>query len=162
MKKGMSAILFDDVTIEDSIEAAAKIGYDGIELRTTKPGHLTPDTTEEKFDGIKRLIGEKGLEVPCIACFTGKYYKKNDAECEEQLQELKRYVEFARQLDCPALRQWAGTKPSADATEADWERAAHWVGWSGLQALMPPPVRLLRLTEKSVNTPLHRFPEDHY
>ena len=41
MKKGMSAILFDDVTIEDSIEAAAKIGYDGIELRTTKPGHLT-------------------------------------------------------------------------------------------------------------------------
>ncbi len=127
MKRGMSAIMFDGSTIEKAVEAAAKTGYDGIELRT-KPGHLAEDTSEERLGEIKSMIAASGLEVPCIACFTGKYLDKSDEECEKQLAELRRYVDFARALDCKVLRHWAGGKASCDASEEDWQRAAHWVG----------------------------------
>ncbi|MGQ9631611.1 MAG: sugar phosphate isomerase/epimerase family protein [bacterium] len=127
MKKGMSGIMFDGERIEDAVEAAEKIGYDGIEIRT-KPNHLPADTTKGRLREIKRMIEDSGLEVPCIACFTGEYLRRGDAECEKQLDELKRYVEFALELKCPTLRHWAGGKPSRFATEEDWQRAALWTG----------------------------------
>ena len=127
MKKGMSCIMFDRCTIEESIEAAGKIGYDGIELRT-KPNHIPADTTNERLAEIRAMIGGSGLEVPCIACFTGNYIGKSETECEKEFNELKRFVEFALELKCPTLRHWAGAKPSSEASDDDWKKAALWAG----------------------------------
>lgn len=127
MKIGMSEIMFDDQSYKESIPAAGKIGYDGIELRP-KPNHLPKDVSPGDLGEIKRMISDAGLEVHCIACFTGNYARKSDAECREQLEELARFIELAKELDCRALRHWAAPISSADATDDDLARAAEWVG----------------------------------
>ncbi len=127
MKIGMSEIMFDDQSYKESIPAAGKIGYDGIELRP-KPNHLPKDVSQADLAEIKRMVFDSGLEVHCIACFTGNYARKSDAECQAQLDELRRFIELANELECKALRHWAAPVSSSDATEDDLARAAEWVG----------------------------------
>ena len=126
MKIGMSERMYDRGTIEESIRDAAKIGYDGIELRPL-PNHLPADTSPSRLAEIKKLLADYGLEVPCIACMPTSYLDKSDEECNKQLDEMKVFIGFAQELGCSVLRHWIGAKPSRDATEADWECAAEWM-----------------------------------
>ena len=126
MKIGMSERMFDKGTIEESIKGAAKIGYDGVELRPL-PNHLPADTNPARLAEIKRMVADHGLEVPCIACMPTSYLDKSDTECEKLLDEMKVFIGFAHELKCTVLRHWIGAKPSRKATDADWETAADWM-----------------------------------
>ena len=122
----MSERMFDKGTIEESIKSAARIGYDGIELRPL-PNHLPADTSPTRLNEIKAMVRDNGLEVPCIACMPKSYLDKSDAECEALIDEMKVFIGFAQVLECKVLRHWIGAKPSRKATEGDWETATTWM-----------------------------------
>ena len=49
-KIGLSGQMFDDRSVWDHLEAAAKYGYDTVELRST---HLNPGTSSDTLNEIK-------------------------------------------------------------------------------------------------------------
>lgn len=126
MKISMSERMFDRLTIEDSISAASKIGYDGIEVRPLA-NHLPVDTTQARLREVKKRVDDAGLEVNCIACMPTTYVRTDDADCRKQLDTMKTFIEFAHELSSPSLRHWAGNVPAREATHADWARASEWV-----------------------------------
>ena len=126
MKINMSGIMFDAKPFSECIESAARIGYDGIELRG-KPQHLGCDMAPGDFAAVKKQIKDAGLAVTGIASFTGDYAKLDAEACQKQLEDFTKYVRMATELDCGTVRHWAGWKPSGEATDEEWERAVEWV-----------------------------------
>lgn len=47
-------------------EAAAKIGFDGIDLAVRKGGHVAPERVKEDLPPLMKTIREHGLEVPML------------------------------------------------------------------------------------------------
>src|SRR3954454_23427591 len=47
-------------------EAAAKIGFDGIDLAVRKGGHVAPERVEEDLPPLVGTIRKQGLEVPML------------------------------------------------------------------------------------------------
>lgn len=126
MKLGMSEIMFDNMTINDSVAAAAKCGYDGIELRP-KPNHLPASLSAEEVREIRKKIDDAGLETHCIAGFNGYYAGLDDDECRKELDELKHFLEFAGVLGCGAIRHWTGRMSSRDMNDDQRARAREWM-----------------------------------
>jgi 3-dehydroshikimate dehydratase len=127
MKISMSGIMFDAKPLEEAIEAAGKIGYQGIELRARKDKHLPPTASKERVKEIRRLVERAGLVVTGIASFTGGYGILADEECGRELADFQRYVDMAQELGCDQVRHWPAWKASRDATAAEWERAVAWL-----------------------------------
>ena len=126
MKISMSGIMFDGAPLEECIEGAARIGYDGIELRG-KPRHLGLEMKPAEFAAVKKRIRDAGLAVTGIASFTGNYALLDKGECKKQYDDFVKYAQMAAELDCGVVRHWAGWKPSAEATDEEWSRAAEWM-----------------------------------
>ena len=83
--------------IEESIEKAARFGYDGIELALKTPDQVDAGRTKE-------LLSERGLECPCVStgqvfaglglCFTAKDPEKR----AEVVRVFKGMIDLASQL----------------------------------------------------------------
>jgi sugar phosphate isomerase/epimerase len=127
MKISMSGIMFDARPLEEAVEAAAKIGYEGIEIRARKDKHLPPTATKEGVKEIQGLCRRHGLAVTGIASFTGGYGILSDEECARELADFQRYVDRAQDLACDQVRHWAAWKASREATAAEWDRAVAWL-----------------------------------
>lgn len=127
MKISMSGIMFDAKPLEEAVNAAAKIGYQGIELRARHDKHLPPTASKERVKEIKRLVDGAGLAVTGIASFTGGYGILSDEDCGKQLADFQRYVDMARELECDQVRHWPAWKASREATAAEWDRAVSWL-----------------------------------
>jgi 3-dehydroshikimate dehydratase len=126
MKIAMSGIMFDKRPLPEAIEAAARIGYDCIELRGTA-AHLPPDATAAQVASIKRQVADAGIAVSSIASFTGYYGSIDDQACAEELEKFKRYVGIAAELGAGNVRHWIGKGASAQADAAQWQKAIHWL-----------------------------------
>lgn len=118
--------LFDDRNLDDAIETAARIGYDGVEIMARDP-HLPADTSRERTEEIGALLDQHGLEIPCLATYTGGYTRKSETECQAELDAFERFLELSELLDVNLLRHGAGRPAVRKATDADFERAADWL-----------------------------------
>ena len=118
--------VLNDRPLDEAIEVTAQIGYDGIELMGREP-HLSGDTSIERVEELAAKITDLGLDVPCLATYTGFYIGKTDEECEAQLDELERFCKFADVLGCDLVRHSPGGPPARDATKDDYAEAATWM-----------------------------------
>lgn len=123
-----------DRVLEDAVRIASKIGYQGMELfALTKEKnrgieHLHADTPLGRVKKLKKLCDDLGLTVVTLCTYVGQtsaaqgFAELGDGDCEKQLEDYKRYVEMANELDCKYIRLWPGGHPSAQ--EDRWLRAA--------------------------------------
>ncbi|MFC4986486.1 sugar phosphate isomerase/epimerase family protein [Saliphagus infecundisoli] len=117
---------FDDRSLEDAIATAAEIGYDGVEIMAREP-HFPADVSLERVEGLRELLDDHDMGLPCLATYTGGYARKDDAECDAELETFEAFLERAEILDVNLLRHGAGRPSIREATEEDLERAATWL-----------------------------------
>lgn len=126
MKPALFTKIFDGRSLDEAIETAAEIGYDGIEIMARDP-HLPPDTTLERAAEIRALVDENDLQIPCLATYTGGYSRSTDEERTDELETFERYLQLSETLEVDLLRHGAGRPPLRDATDEDFEIAAEWL-----------------------------------
>jgi sugar phosphate isomerase/epimerase len=98
------------LTLQETLDAAKRFGYDGFEPRLDS-GHAHGVETGAAAAFLKEaraMAGERGLEFACIAtsCRLADPSTKN-----EQIGAGKRAVDLARALDCRAIRVFGGKLP---------------------------------------------------
>lgn len=126
MQTALFTKTFDDRSLEDAIETAVEIGYDGVEIMAREP-HFPSDIDTEHVEGIRELLDDYGMGMPCLATYTGGYARKTDAECEAELETLEAFLERAEVLDVDLLRHGAGRPSIREADQDDIERAVTWL-----------------------------------
>ena len=127
-KIGLSGQMFDDRSVWEHLDAAAKYGYQAVELRST---HINPNVSEDVLMEVKAFLEEKGIAVNGLSCFTGNYALLDDAGCEAAFEVFKKYVGLAVKLSAKSVRVWPGWVESANADEAIFAKAAKWMRKSG-------------------------------
>ncbi|WP_321113075.1 sugar phosphate isomerase/epimerase family protein [Halorussus salinisoli] len=113
-------------SLEEALEYAAEIGYDGVEPMGREP-HLSTDTSMERVKELAEQTDDLGLDVPCLGSYTGHYIEKDENECERELEKLQTFLEFADVLNCDLVRHGPGGPPVRDATEEDFAKATIWL-----------------------------------
>jgi len=112
---------FKEQTLEEAAAFAHRIGLDGIEIWL---GHVE-DTRERdgSSDRLRDLLNHFGLAVPMIST-----YANFSKSAQESIQETQRALEFAAEIECPAVRIFAGHLPFGQVTPEEWERTASAIG----------------------------------
>jgi sugar phosphate isomerase/epimerase len=115
-----------EYSLEEVIEAAARIGYDGIEFRGMAP-HLAVDMPVERVKDMRTLMDDAGMRTSCIATYGGRYSTISDEDCLKQIEELKVFLEFAGLLGCDLVRHAPGRPRPKDATKEQFNRSVEWM-----------------------------------
>lgn len=126
MQTSLFTKVLSDRPLEDVIEIAADLGFDAIEPRGREP-HLPVDTPPGRVAEYADQIEATGLDVACLATYTGEYVDGSDADREAELTDLERYCEMATTLDCDLVRHNPGGPAEYQAADADYELAAEWM-----------------------------------
>jgi len=126
MKPSLFTKILDDRSLDEAIETAADVGYDSVEIMA-RDLHLPPDTPMDRAESIRGVADRCGVELPCLATYTGRYASLSDKECEAELSTFEQYLELSDILDIELLRHLPGGPSVRHATDDDFERAAEWL-----------------------------------
>lgn len=125
---GLSGQMFDEGSVWEHLYAAAALGYRCVELRG---GHVNPGTPAKDRRAVRDYLSAHGLRVHGLSCFAGNYGLFSEEECKAAFETFRQYVELAEELNAGLIRVWPAWQASAQAGDAVWERAAHWMRRSG-------------------------------
>jgi len=150
MKFSLTTVALPHLSLEETVDFAARLGYDGIELRVRRipipariqpysfwgnhKNNLNPDNFAQLAPRIRQLCGDRGLAIPALA---------SNATAAD-LDDLRRLAEGAAMCGCPlvrigAPRRYDGSVPYrelyAEAVEA-FGRALEVVKPFGVRGLL--------------------------
>lgn len=118
--------LFADRSLDAACETAADLGFDAVELMGRDP-HFGPETTTAEAEELRALLDDLGLEVSCVASYTGGYLDKGPEERERERERLEHFCELAQAVGCPRIRHGPGGPPEHRASDEDYEEAIEWM-----------------------------------
>lgn len=126
MKTAMFTGIFRNEPLEKAAEWAAKLGYDGVELRANS--HLPPGSTKGDVLEVKRVLDQNGLKAPVIySNIRGDYARAEKSDILTNMDLLKRYAEWANLLGVEMICHSPGGPSPGMATEEHVDRAAEWM-----------------------------------
>lgn len=112
MKPGLCTISGNDRPVDEVLEAAGDVGYDGVEIwGKDHVGDGSPATCRRLADAA----ADHGLEIPAY----GSYLRAGTDAFEDH---LDREVAVADRLGADLLRVWAGRQEYGDHDGAHWDR----------------------------------------
>jgi sugar phosphate isomerase/epimerase len=112
MEIGLCSISAREDPLAEIMEAASRVGYDGLEVRGKEP-HVTEGTPTEAR-AIRRRAAEHSLAIFSY----GSYLRAGTESFSDRLQPE---LAFAENLDADLIRVWAGTEEYEDRTGAHWD-----------------------------------------
>lgn len=118
--------MFRNRNIDEVIQLASSLGFDGIELMGREP-HLAPDLPEQEVLRIKKLADEVKLPIVALATYTGYYSQSSDEQAEQEIEKLKKYLRMAEILDCDLIRHAPGGPSPYKAQKYHWQKAVYWM-----------------------------------
>lgn len=83
------------------------MGYDGVELRGAAGEHLGPDEPPADLAALKQECESAGVEVASIMAYTN-FASHVEETRRGSIETTAKYVEVARQIDCPVVRIFGG------------------------------------------------------
>lgn len=89
--------------------------------------HLPPETTREQCEQLRELADEHGVDIPCLATYTGGYARASDDERAAELETFECYLELSEPLEVELIRHGAGGPTPREATDEELETAAAWL-----------------------------------
>src|SRR5579872_6860469 len=106
------------LTLEEFVDHAADLGYEGVMLMAKRP-HASPlDLTPERVAGLRRRLAAVGLEAVCIAAYTdftarigeshGPLYPSGIPLLELQELHVRHCAELAHEIEAPYVRVFTG------------------------------------------------------
>lgn len=108
------------LTLEKIIAEARRLGLQGVEIWS---GHI-----EDYLDRggtlseLRALLDSNQLHVPSLSEYS--YFTKSGEAYQADLACVQRSAEWAKALQCPRVRTFAGHVPSREATSEQWTMAA--------------------------------------
>jgi len=102
MKLSFTTLGCPDWTLRQVVENAARMGYDGVDLRGLL-GEIDVSKLPEFTTGLsetKRLFADHGIEIPGVL-IGARYAVADPAEKQKQFDETRRNLELATKLAAP-------------------------------------------------------------
>jgi len=118
MKLSLCTIAFRERLLEDAINIAQQIGFDGVEIWGREP-HISENFDERRVRAARKMIEDRNLTI----CGLGSYLRFSGSaptEDDEDSPDLASVLHTARVLGAPIVRVWAGSSPSSKARKRDW------------------------------------------
>lgn len=97
-------------SIERIIAKASEFGYDGIEWRGGPQGHVQPTMPVAQKALLQKRSMDTGLMAVAVTAYTS-FVSHLAEERQSNLEELRRYVDLAAELDAPYVRTFLGELP---------------------------------------------------
>ncbi|WP_440009684.1 sugar phosphate isomerase/epimerase family protein [Halomicrococcus sp. SG-WS-1] len=126
MQTSVLTKMFGERDLRDACSVAAEVGFDAVELMGRDP-HFGVETDDEQARELRAHLDDLGLDVSCVASYTGGYVDMDETECAEQLDRLERFCELADLVDCDMIRHGPRGPPEHHATDTDYDRAVEWM-----------------------------------
>jgi sugar phosphate isomerase/epimerase len=112
-----STLACPEWTIETVLARAAAFGYDGIEWRGGARGHVNPTIPAAERAQLRRRVAEAGLFSLAVTAYTS-FVSDTAAVRQENLDELRRYLDLAADLDARYVRVFLGELGPGDDVDA--------------------------------------------
>ena len=123
----------EQLTLEEFIPHAARLGYAGVMLMTKRP-HLSPLTYDDKrLNRLAELLDEYHLSVDCLAgyCDPNAGFSSTSAPFaplpEMQLVTLRQWLHFAARLKSPLIRLLTGAAGTGEPYQTQWKRCVRFM-----------------------------------
>ncbi len=104
-------------SIETIIAKASKFGYDGIEWRGGRQGHVQPTMPSAQKAMLQKGLMDTGLIAVAVTAYTS-FVSPVAEERQSNLDELRRYADLAAELDSPYVRTFLGELPGGTALDS--------------------------------------------
>jgi sugar phosphate isomerase/epimerase len=98
-------------SIPTVIEKAVEFGYRGLEWRGGTQGHIPPTMTARERASLRKMSDEAGLTALCITTYTS-FVSPFAEERKSNVDELRRYSDFAAEIGAPYVRAFLGELPA--------------------------------------------------
>jgi len=112
-KAGLCTIAFSEKLLEEVLNLAKEVGFDGVEIWGKEP-HMGEVFDEERVQKVKKMVDERNLSVSMF----GSYLHLG---VEGEVSKTDSILKIAQGLGTSIVRVWASNKGSHEATEGDWE-----------------------------------------
>lgn len=111
-------------SIPTVIEKAVEFGYQGLEWRGGPQGHIPPTMTARERASLRRMSDDAGLIALCVTAYTS-FVSPLAEERKSNVDELRRYSDFAAEIGAPYVRAFLGELPAdTKLTDAIYENIA--------------------------------------
>lgn len=112
-----SSIACPDWSLQTILDYAVSNNYTGIELRgLQRQMDLTkcPEfSTEENIRSTRKLLEDKRIKILCLGSSAAMHHPSG-AEREKNLDEAKRFIRLAQQINCPYVRVFPNRVPKGE------------------------------------------------
>jgi fatty-acyl-CoA synthase len=116
MKLAFTTLACPSWTLEQALDAAARNGYAGIELRLLDGELLTPDLDAAQRQRVRSRCNDAGIAIVCVDTSIGIAQPDPDARAQE-IEQGYAFLELAAEWGVPTIRVFA--KPPAGVSEDD-------------------------------------------
>ena len=119
MKAGLCTIALREKLLEDVLNVATDIGFDGVEIWGREP-HISETFDEGRVRAARRMVRSRGMEVSMF----GSYLRFGAAPPPDGQQNVtaEDALQTAQTLGTGLCRVWAGEMGSRQADRAYWKR----------------------------------------
>src|SRR5215208_27875 len=104
-------------SIETVIEKATEYGYDGIEWRGGPQGHVQPTMPTAQKAVLQKMLANTGLSAIAVTAYTS-FVSNLTEERQSNVDELRRYVDLAAELDATYVRTFLGELPEGTTIDS--------------------------------------------
>jgi sugar phosphate isomerase/epimerase len=94
-------------SIERVAEAAAWLGYQGVELRLLDGEVIPPDLPAAERRRVKGVLGRAGVEVACLDT-SARFTAPEPDERRKQERDVRAYLDLANEWEAPIIRVFGG------------------------------------------------------
>ena len=104
-------LAFPNYSAEEALKAAAKLGYDGVDIRVREDGHIFIDSSKEYRRKLVDLAESLGIKIYGVYTYLGGNFVTRDPnERKRVLEEAIAHLDLAVDLNGTYVRIFAGTK----------------------------------------------------
>lgn len=110
--------------LEDFIDKAADLGFDGVMLMAKRPHLSVLDWTPRELAGLRTRLEKRGMRAVCIAGYTNFTADLDHADVphrEMQIRHVTDLAEMARDLGGNLVRVFTGYESAAASPAAQWK-----------------------------------------
>lgn len=113
-----------DWEAKEIIQAAARYGYNGVDLRVSeKKGELQIDSSDAEICEIRKIFSDENIQLAGLLCYN-KVGNSDAGSWNEMKESLVRHMELGCKAGSPSIRMFGGNPHKDVPTEEFIERSA--------------------------------------
>lgn len=112
------------LSLEEFIQRASKLGFDGVELMAKRPHASLLDMDGGEREKIKDLLASNGLECACMAGYTDFTFGAGGGmvpQWELQVSYVANLARLAKDLGCKIVRVFTGSEVDGIPFNEQWD-----------------------------------------